>query len=284
MKRVVVFCVTILALAVSCAREQPGDTLGAAGLTWYRSFEDARRAAEDSGDFVLLSFEAPWCPWSHLMKESLFVHQAVMESLASYRCVSVDPVTNPDLPDLFGVVLYPTVVVTDAYGRETGRMVGYHTPREFIDGLSVMSRQTEVLSRMFKQEEEYVDDPVFLIAFGRLLRDMGMYDAALIRYDRALHLDVDNRHGTTEEATYSLAECFMLEGEFKEAGRRFRLFASELGSSERAEEAYILAGLCYEKAGQEGVASRVYQDYVDDFADGRFTAFAQARLDSLRKG
>jgi tetratricopeptide (TPR) repeat protein len=196
--------------------------------------------------------------------------------------VNVDRDTN--LVREFGIVLYPTAVVADAYGCEIGRMTGYHTPEQFLLRLGRLKQREDELADMFKQEETLVNDPTFLITFGKMLADIGMYDGALIRFDRARQIDEDDRFGTLEEATYSLAECYMLAGEYKEAGRRFRLFAGSHPGSERAEQAAVLAALCYQNVDYNKVATEIYEDYLENFSDGEFVQFVRARLDSLKAG
>jgi tetratricopeptide (TPR) repeat protein len=280
-KRVVLVGLFILVLVAACGRDQDDLEPEPTNITWYTSIDAAKLVAQRDGDLILLSFEASWCPWSRLMRESLYVNSAVIESLAPVRCVGVDIDRDTSLVREFGVVLYPTAVVTDAYGGEIGRMAGYHTPEEFLARLSRLKQREDEIADMFKQEETLADDPTFLIAFGKFLVEMGMYDGALIRFDRATQIDEDNRFGTLEEATYSLAECYMLDHEYKEAARRFRLFTGEYPGSDRTEQAAVLAALCYQEVHYYKVATEIYEDYLETFPDGEFAEFVRARIDSL---
>jgi len=273
-----------LALILSgCAEDQAPPPEVKTGLSWYASVDQAREEAQRHGDLVLLSCGASWCPWSRLVRESLFVNDAVIESLSSYRCVALDADQDSARCRDMGIVLYPTIVVTDAYGSELGRITGFCTPEEFIEGLVRIEGRSDRLAEMFRLEETRANDQDFLIAFGKLLMEIGMYDGALIRFDRASQIDSDDRFGTLEEATYSMAECYMLAGKLKEAGRRFRLFAREHPGSERYEYATVLAGLCYEQANYKSVAGEIYEDYLENQGEGRFSAFVRSRLDGLAK-
>lgn len=233
---------------------------------------------------ILLSFEASWCPWSALMRESLYVNQAVVESLSAVKCVAVEAPDDTTLRREFGVVVYPTIVLTDAYGGELGRMIGYHSPEEFLGRLDAVRQSKEKLSRTFREEESFSEDPAFLLAFGRLLLEMGMYEGALIRFDRATRVDQDAEPEIIEEAEYSLAETYMLSGKYREAGRRFRILAERFAEGNRSGHARILAGVCYQKADYKKVATGIYEDYLEAFEEGDFAAFAKAMLDSLNRG
>ncbi len=273
----------ILILVVACARDEQQSPAPQSTLSWYGSVKAAEDGAREGGDLILLSFEARWCPWSRLMRESLYVNEEVVESLAVLRCVRVDADTDSNLVKEFGVTVYPTVVVTDAYRCELGRIVGYHLPGQFLERLTYLKSREDLLAEMFRQEEASIDDPTFLVALGKALAEMGMYEGALIRFDRASTIDSDDRYGTLEEADYSLAETYMLAGESREAGRRFRHFASSHPSSDRVEHALVLAALCYREAGYTKVAKEIYGDYLKGFESGEFSHFVRSQLDSLNR-
>jgi thioredoxin-related protein len=282
MNREVKVLLLVLAMVGACEKVEVSRPRPTTEITWFESFSKAQASAQETGDVILLSFEAPWCPWSNLMRESTYVDPAVMESLTTIRCLRVDAAKDSVLSKEFGIVTHPTVVITDAYGGELGRMIGYHSPDELLERLAAVRRTKERLSELFRQEEASSEDPRFLLAFGRLLLEVGMYDAALIRFDRAMRVDKDEQVETVEEAEYSLAECYMLSGEHKEAGRRFRIFAENYSGSRRSEHALVLAGVCYEKAGYSTIAGQIFEDYLDTFGDGVFSMFVESRLDSMR--
>jgi tetratricopeptide (TPR) repeat protein len=273
----------ILLLALCGCPEETPPPEAEVGLTWYASVDEAMAEAQRNGDLVLLSCGAGWCPWTRLVRESLFVNDAVIGSLSEYRCVAVDADSDSARCQDMGIVLYPTTVITDAYGSELGRITGFCTPEEFIEGLVRIEGRSDRLAEMFRLEETLANDHGFLIAFGKLLMEIGMYDGALIRFDRASQIDSDNRFGTLEETTYAMAECYMLAGKYKEAGRRFRIFAREHPGSERYEYATVLAGLCYERVNYRSVAMEIYEDYLENQGEGNLSGFVRSRLDGLKK-
>jgi len=280
--------VTALALLLvlilaGCSEETPPSPEAGMGLSWYASADEAMEEAQRHGDLVLLNCGAGWCPWSRLVRESLFVNDAIIDSLGTYRCVALDADTDSVRCSEMGIVLYPTTVITDAYGAELGRITGFCTPEEFVEGLVRIEGRSDRLAEMFRLEETRANDQDFLIAFGKLLMEIGMYDGALIRFDRASQIDSDDRFGTLQEATYAMAECYMLAGKHKEAGRRFRLFAREHPGSERYEYATVLAGLCYERINYRSIAQEIYEDYLENQGEGKFSVFVRSRLDGLKK-
>lgn len=268
---------------MSCSQEREVPESHEPAIAWSATLDEAKMEAQKTGDRILASFEAYWCPWSRLLRESLYTDPAVIESLGTYRCVTIDGDRDSALASEFDVRLYPTIVLADAYGNEVDRIIGYLPPRDFLRRLSLAGQTDEMLAELFALEATSESDPEFLMNFADLLRNMGTYDAALIRYEKAAALDKDNRLGIREETAYAMAECCMLAGESAEAGRRFGLFAEEYPGSEQCEEALLLGARCYEQAGDRKAAVELLGKYMLAYRTGRFTDFARTEREALRE-
>lgn len=266
-------------LLTACGGEREVAEAPATDTVWYSSLEEARSDAEADGDLVLMSFEASWCPWSQLLHDSLFVDPAVMESLVAFKCVRVDVDADSVARREFGINLYPTIVITDAYGSELGRILGYQEPPVFLELLSPIKTRTDRVTHMFAVEGMRRNDAEFLLTFGNLLFEMGVYDAALMRYEWAGEMDPDNASGIREESTFAMGECYMLSGRDKSAARTFRSFATSFPESERTEEALLLAALCYERSGYKRAAADILRAYMSSYEDGKFSDFVSVKLE-----
>lgn len=273
----------VLGVILSCSKENSQVQSQEVEIFWFKSLEEAEAVAQRTGDPILASFGAYWCPWSRLVRDSLYTDRAVRDSLTSYKCVAIDADRDSSLCKTYDIKLYPTVLVLDPYGNELNRVTGYYSPEDFLRRLSSPGRNDQVLAEMFRREEQAGDDAEFLMNFGDLLRDMGTYDGALMRYERAAQIDKGNRLGISEEATFATAECCMLAGEYKEAGRRFELFAESGFSSDRRGEALILGALCYEQAGDVKNAVALLEDYLRSNRRGAYSDLATKRLETLKK-
>jgi tetratricopeptide (TPR) repeat protein len=272
----------VLALPACCSRDREAVDLGPKSIVWSGSLEEARLEAQKTGDRVLASFEVYWCPWSRLLRESLYADPTVVDSLAAYRCVAIDADRDSAICKEYDVKIYPTIIVMDSYGAELNRLMGYCAPREFLDRLASLRQSDRLVADMFAVEDQHATDPQFLLRLGNLLRDMGTYDAALLRYERAAEADAGKKAGIREEATYAMAECCMIAGEYRAAAERFKHFAAADPSSERCEEAMVLAALCYEQAGDRRQGDDQMAAYLRAFPDGVFAEFAQKKTSGPR--
>jgi tetratricopeptide (TPR) repeat protein len=275
-----IFAISVSILVTAgCGRDDGAADAPQTEVVWYASVEDARADAEAGSNLVLMSFEASWDPWSQLLHDSLFVDSTVVESLLAFRCTRVDVDVDTLARQEFGVNLYPTIVITDAYGSELGRVIGYQEPPVFLDALSPIKNRADRVTGMFAVEGMRRNDAEFLLTFGNLLFEMGVYDAALMRYEWAGEMDPDNASGIREESAFAMGECYMLSGRDKSAARTFRSFTSTYPESERAEEALLLAALCYERGGYKRAARDVLRSYRSLFEDGRFSAYVENKLE-----
>ena len=266
-----------------CSREREASQALWPSIAWSSTLAEAKLEAQKTGDRILASFEAYWCPWSRLLRESLYVNPAVIDSLASFKCVSLDADRDTTICAEYDIRLYPTIVIMDPYGSEIERMVGYHSPDEFLSRLSSVRMRDALVSDMFRREEQSANDPRFLMDLADLLRNVGTYDAACLRYERAANLDKDNRLGIYEEATYAMAECSLLAGEYREGGARFRSFVGSNPASERCGEAAIFAALCYQHSRDRRAAIEMLETYLRS-SRGEFSEFAAKRLADLKAG
>jgi hypothetical protein len=275
--------ISIVMIVTACGNEQEKHTPEAPGIRWHADLEIARQTAAAGGGLVLLSFEAGWSPWTAVLHDSLYGVPEVVDSLAGIQCHRVEVDYDTTIVREFGVTLYPTIVLTDAEGRELGRMVGYYPPERFLRRLESIRSGQDLLSGMFRREIALVDDPHFLLAFGRMLSEVGMYDAARIRFDRAGKIDDTGEMGVAEEADFAMAETYMLTGEYREAGRRFRIFARTYPRSERVPQATMLSALCYTRGNYRRVAREILESYLEESEEGHYADFARYQLDLLRR-
>jgi tetratricopeptide (TPR) repeat protein len=278
MKQLLIAILLTLLLAVACGRGDDVAEVAQTDVRWYTSVDRARADAAASGDLVLMSFEASWCPWSQLLHDSLFADSIVIDSLHTFRCVRIDVDDDSLARQESGINLYPTIVITDAYGGELGRIIGYQEPPVFLDALRPIRARADRVSHMFAIEGERRNDGEFLLTFGNLLFEMGVYDAALMRYEWAGEMDPDNASGIREESMFAMGECYMLSGSDRSAARTFRSFASSFPESERTEEALLLAALCYERAGYSRAARDVLRSYLSLFENGKYSAYVSDKL------
>ena len=129
----VIVLLSLAALTVVAQSRRPGpDRVG-----WFDDLPAAQRAAAAKGRPVLLDFSATWCGPCQEMKRTTWADPAVAADIAA-RCVPVhvDVDAQPDVARRYGIPVLPTLVLTDASGRETRRIEGLLSADEFRQWLA----------------------------------------------------------------------------------------------------------------------------------------------------
>jgi len=277
-------CLILLAiLLTSCGEKRIADKERFV-LKWYDSIEEARQISEAEKRPMLLSFEVAWCPWCKVLRESLYANPSVIDSLKEFVCVMIDSDRQKSIAADYGVSVFPTIVVTDSYGNELTRLIGLYSAEIFLKRLNQAKGNSDVLTEMYMQEPSNEQDPVFQLTFGKALAELGIYDGAILRFEKAAQIARTGGTGVLEEATFSIAEVLMLKGDYKRAADAFRHFAISFPNDQRAETALILAARCYEEAGNFKASLQTYREYLSKYINGTYVLYASMKARTLAGG
>ncbi len=108
--------------------------LAPAAPTYGVSADAAWAQAKAEGKRVLIDFGAVWCPPCNLLSAQVLDDPENAPDLAGLVVVGIDsdaPESWP-LKDRYQVGGYPTIVITDAEGKELDRVEGYSSEAEFV--------------------------------------------------------------------------------------------------------------------------------------------------------
>jgi thiol:disulfide interchange protein DsbD len=130
---VVVFASLLVVAAVAGWRRSDVER-----VVWSDTFRTAQRVATVQHKGMLLDFTATWCPACDDLRRTTWSDRSVAAAVAErFVPVRVDVDAQPDLAQRYDAEFLPTLVLTDADGRELRRSVGYLSPDDFhkwLDG------------------------------------------------------------------------------------------------------------------------------------------------------
>ncbi len=116
-------------------RNEPLRPKSATQVAWSTDLEAALEQARAGGRPVFLLFTVDWSRGARLFESRSLGDREVVELLAHYTCVKVNPDLAPALSSRFAVQAYPTSFILDAQGRVLETLVGYREARTLAERL-----------------------------------------------------------------------------------------------------------------------------------------------------
>lgn len=126
----------LLMLVGSCARQTPAVTtprVEAPEVAWRAWSEETFAEAVREGKHLLVSVQATWCHWCHVMNERTFGDPAVRAELAEgFVAIRVDGDARPDLAERFRDYAWPATALFTPDARLVVALRGYRAPDVFL--------------------------------------------------------------------------------------------------------------------------------------------------------
>lgn len=160
-----------LILLSSCETEEKVQT----EIQWQHSLTSATfEQAAKEGKLILLTLEANWCHWCHVMEDSTYSDLAVQQLLNDkFISVKVDQDANPELASRYRKYGWPATIVLNAKGEDLVKKAGYMNPviyqqvlQDALDGKTEdaskqitenASSSSELKNRLIKNFDTYLD-------------------------------------------------------------------------------------------------------------------------------
>jgi len=103
------------------------------GVTWVSFDKDIFNNAKAQKKLVLLDLKANWCHWCHVMDDSTYSNQEVIDYLNDhYIAAEADQDKRPDLANKYRDYGWPATIIFDANGNEVVKRSGYLSPKNFL--------------------------------------------------------------------------------------------------------------------------------------------------------
>lgn len=122
----------VLLLVASCGPSAPPAYPTAQGApTWSDWSAEAFARAREENRPILLSVQAGWCHWCHVMNDTTYRDPEVLARLASFVVVRADGDARPDLAERYRDYAWPATVFLAPDGRQILALRGYRAPDRF---------------------------------------------------------------------------------------------------------------------------------------------------------
>jgi thiol:disulfide interchange protein len=101
-------------------------------IQWVGSLEKGLAQAKKENKPTLIDFYADWCGWCERLDKDTLTDPKVVELSKRFVMIKVNTEGERRAVVKYGVRSLPTVVLTDAAGKEIGRVTGYRPASSFL--------------------------------------------------------------------------------------------------------------------------------------------------------
>ncbi len=106
-------------------------------VAWRADYEAALGEAKESGRPLVVEFYLEGCPHCRRLAAETHTDARVAAALNDrFVPVRLEGRHHMDLVQKFGVRGAPTTLIVDSTGKEMARLVGFHTPEEYLAELN----------------------------------------------------------------------------------------------------------------------------------------------------
>lgn len=111
-------------------------------IQWNNDLDKGLSQAKRENKPVLIDFYADWCGWCERMDKDTYTDPKVIELSKRFVMIKVNTEGARRASIKYGVRSLPTIVLTDASGREIGRVTGYRPASSFLNEMQVALGQS----------------------------------------------------------------------------------------------------------------------------------------------
>ncbi|NVK64470.1 MAG: thioredoxin domain-containing protein [Flavobacteriales bacterium] len=216
MKRYIQLIALVLIVA---ACNSNGTSLGE--IQWnHRLSKSIFEQAKSEDKLILLTLEANWCHWCHVMEDSTYSNGEVQELVnENFISVKVDQDANPELAARYRKYGWPATIVLNAEGEDLMKKAGYMSPSKYAEELQKVLRGTPSVKRSMAKNQlrpEEIMKERLKNNFTKYLDDQNGGFKSSMRYleeesmEYVLHFDNSNIHRNwfqkSIEAAYALCD------------------------------------------------------------------------------
>ncbi len=252
-------------------------------LKWQDFEPAALRQAKEGDRLVLLSLEAGWCHWCHVMQKTTYRDQRVIAELSGYVLTRADADQRLDLAGRYQDYGWPATIVLTAAGKELAAFSGYQEAEEFATQLAQLKSTRKPLKTAAFEAAAPVSPSRFTSEFRKK-----MQQAHFDHYDNQLGgFGFTHKFLNWNSCEYALLLARLGDKRSERMARQtldaqLALFDRAFGGVYQYSDSGVWTSPHYEKVMDHQAGNlRTYSLAYSQFGDQRYRAAAKSIVDFL---
>lgn len=243
-------------------------------------FEQAKKQAKAQDKTILLKFYIDWCTWCKkldtvTLRDTLAIRYFVEKAVL----VKINAEIDSALAQQYGVIGYPTLVLTKSDGTEIDRIIGYRDAAELTATLDEFQGGIGTLGDLLAQTESHGDRELYLeiaekYKFRRKVTEAEQW------YERVLTESEDN-DSLAGEAFLSRADMYRRVRDHTRALDAYADAKAKFDGTVFEQAADIWTAIIHEDRDDTARAVAAYERFVSEYPMSEDFDYAKERLAAL---
>ncbi len=183
----------------------------------------------------------------------------------------------------FNIFGTPTVIVARSSGEEIDRIVGFHSPAEFLTKVKDYKKGKNTLADLENKLNKNPENIDLLYTIGDKQQWRGNYERAIELYNQILSLDPENKKLKSDSAAFNLAFIIYRQKDYLGAVPEFEKFKATYPNSGLVTDADIYIPVCYQKAEEKAKALEYFQKYIELHPKGEDVDYAKEQIEKIQQ-
>jgi tetratricopeptide (TPR) repeat protein len=183
----------------------------------------------------------------------------------------------------YGVVAYPTMILTKANGIELDRIVGFRPPEKLIPALFDIILNRNTLDDYLTRLAAHPDSFQLRHAVAQRYSERGDGDNAKKHYRYFLDNDPANVNGYNDDALLALGKLEAREKNHDVAVEYFEKLRADYPASELREEAAIWVPYTHMRAADTVEAIRLFEAFKEEFPESEDLEWVDKQITKLKE-
>ncbi len=267
--------------AASQSEELESEAAVAIPVAWQSDFSQTFKLAARQNRHVFIFFRADWSPWALAMEERTFAHPSVGKALVNFVSVKIDGTSRPETAQKFGVVDFPTILITDSGGKELTRIVGYRSAEALVRVVqSFLVSDPRAAKPVAPQETEDVSVLRRALVAARNRGDLKLSSEIAARM---IDLDPENRLGFSDNALAWLGLLHSRRKEWTLAASMYSRILDLYGDTELKSHVLLSLAHCAANSKDWQVGLDRYKEFLREFPRHPDASFAKREVRRIKK-
>lgn len=279
--RTLVVGLTILATVFMAGCQSDSDEAALTFAPHFTSFEEAKAAATDKNQPILVEFYSDECIWCVKLDSAVFSDTAGINYFSNKVILAkVNAKVDTTLAKTYKISGYPTAVLVDKDGVEIDRVVGFYEVADYIEILENYRKGIGTLADLVEQAQGNEDRLLYHDIADKYKFRGGVVEAEEW-YNKTIRLG-EPADSVSGECRFAIADMFLRAKEYDRSIEEFRKIVDDFKGQDYSMTAEMYIGYTFDRKGDTAAAIEAFEQFIEQHPEAEDAEYAQTEINRLK--